>query len=88
MNREDALALVNVGEIDEEDFVETSFAQQFGWESGDVVGGGDDEDGRAFFLQPRDEGTEGACGVDVGVVTGDAGESLFDFIDPEDAGGE
>ena len=44
--------LPGVGEIDEEHFVEATFAQELGWELADVVGGGDDEDGFLFFLHP------------------------------------
>src|SRR5688572_12054847 len=56
MDGEDFLALVQAGEVDKEDFVEAAFAEEFGRERGNVVGGGDDKNRRGFFAEPGEEG--------------------------------
>ena len=62
VNGDDLFAFGEVGEVNEEDFVEAAFAEEFGGEGGDIVGGGDDEDGFGFFLHPAEEGAEDAGG--------------------------
>ena len=62
MDGEYCLALPFSGQVDEEDFVEASFAHQFGREVGDVVGGGDHEDWVAMILHPGQERAEHALG--------------------------
>jgi len=41
------------GQIDEEDLVQAAFAQKLGRQVADVVGRGDDKDGRFFLREPR-----------------------------------
>ena len=47
-------------QVNVEDLVQPPFAQQFGRQLGNVVGGGDHEDGRVLFGKPREEGAKHA----------------------------
>lgn len=82
---EDIFAFGGTRKIDEEDFVEATFAEEFGGEVRDVVGGGHDEDGSGFLVEPGEEGAEDAgAGAGVAGVIGTAGEGFVDFVDPKD----
>jgi hypothetical protein len=78
------------GEVDEKDFVESSFPEQFGGQLGDVVGGGDHEYGRVLFGEPGEERAEDTGGgAVVGCAGGlGAGKGLVDFINPEHGGSD
>src|SRR6266508_3876822 len=60
VDREDLLAFLLVGQVHEEDLVETSLADDFGREKLDPVGRGRDEDKGALLLHPRQEARENA----------------------------
>ena len=84
MHGEDLGAGFEIGEVDEEDFVEAAFAQQFGGQGFDIVSGGDEEDGGLVLLHPGEEGAEHALGeAAVGGLAGGRGEAFFDFVDPQ-----
>jgi hypothetical protein len=85
MDGEYIFAFGGTRKIDEEDFVEATFAEEFGGEVRDVVGGGHDEDGSGFFGEPGEEGSEDA-GAGTGIAGGIGGacEGFIDFIDPKD----
>jgi len=78
------------GKVHKKDFVKASFAEEFGRELRDVVGGGDDEDGRGFFGEPGEESAEDAGGRASIARTGTlrAGEGLIDFVDPKNGWGD
>jgi len=85
---EDLLARVLGGQIDEEDLVEAAFAEEFGRQGLDVVGGGDHEDGGGVLLHPSQHGGEHASGeAAVDALVGGGGHGLFDLVDPEDEWG-
>jgi hypothetical protein len=75
------------GQVDEEDFVEASFAQQFRRKHVDAVRGRDNEDLLPLLLHPGQERADDAGGgaAITAVGTAHASEAFFDFIDPEHA---
>ena len=78
-------ALQLVGQIDEEHFIEPSFAQELGREFGNIVGGRHHEHRFFLFLHPAQERAEhpGGSAAISGTTRLAAGETLFDFIDPQ-----
>src|SRR5437867_4485576 len=71
-------------QVDEENLVKTTFAQQLGRELRNVVGGGYDEDGRALLREPGQESAKHAGGRSAIRAAGalGTGEGLVDFVDP------
>ncbi len=55
MEPEDLSALVEAGEVHEEDLIEPSLSQELSWKRSHVVGGGDHEHPRGAVLHPSQE---------------------------------
>src|SRR6185437_4211085 len=71
MNGADRGPRFEVGEIDEEDFVEATLSQKLRRKRLDVVGGGDDENGVGVLLHPGQQRAEHALGkAAVGALAG------------------
>jgi len=60
MDLEDLAAGITAGQVDEEDFIESPLAHEFGRQGLDVVGGGDDKDGLVVVLHPGQQLAEHA----------------------------
>ena len=67
VNLEDLDPLVVQRQVDEEDFVETSFANHFGGQQVDAVGGGGDEEAARLLLHPGQEEREDAALLAAGI---------------------
>lgn len=89
MDGENFLAFGSPRKIDKEDFIEAAFAEEFGREIRDIVGGSHDEDRGRFFVEPGEESAEDACaGARIAGMIGVACESFVDLIDPKDGRGD
>ena len=62
VNGQDAGASFGAGEVDEEDFIESTFTHQLRGQGRDVVGRGHDEDRVSVVLHPGEQGSEHALG--------------------------
>ena len=58
MYPKDGLSSVGVGEVDEEYFVESSLADELGWQGGNIVGSGDEKNGLGVVLHPGEQLSE------------------------------
>ena len=90
MDAENLPAFQGCGQIDEEDFVEPAFPQQFGRQIADVVRRGDDEHRRGLLRKPGEQRAEHAgCRAPVAAGrVGGPGERFVDFVDPENYRGD
>jgi hypothetical protein len=59
---QDLLTLGRRGQVEEEELVETPFAQELGRQARDGVGGGEDEHRRLLLLHPGEEGGQHPAG--------------------------
>ena len=81
---EDALAFIRAGEVEQEDFVEAPFAQQFWRQSVDAVGRRNHEDRRLLLCHPSEHaGQHALAGAPIAAAV--PSESLVDLINPEHA---
>ena len=91
MDADDVLPLVEVGEIDEEEFVEASSPQHFRRQVLDRVRRGHDEDGLLNLGHPgqecADEPEHGRIGT-TARVTFHSCESLLHFVEPQHGRGD
>ena len=85
VNGEDLFALLFVRQIDEEDLVEATLAEDLRRQQVDAIGGGGDEDVRPVLLHPGQKSGEDP-GVGTGLAIGVAGDAHLDLVDPEDRG--
>ena len=83
VNLEDLDALVVQRQIDEKDLVEAAFADHFGGQQVDAVGGGGHEQAARLLLHPGEEEREDAALLAARFGGRDA---HFDFVEPEDRG--
>jgi hypothetical protein len=88
VDRQDLLADLACGQVDEEDLVEAALPEQFGRQHVDPVGGGDDEHRITLLLHPREQRADDPRGgAAVGLVgAAHASEALLDLVDPQHAG--
>ena len=84
MDLENLEAFVVERQVHEKHFVEAAFADHFGGQQVDAVGGGGDEQAAGFLLHPGEEEGEDAALLAAGFGGGDA---HLDLVEPEDGGG-
>ena len=87
MDADDVFAFVEVGKIDEEQFIEATATQHFRRQVLDRVRGGDGEDGLLNLGHPRQERsheTEHRWIRTTSRVTFHAREALLHFVEPQD----
>ena len=83
VNLENLQALLVRREIHEEDLVETAFANHFGGQQVDPVGGGGDEQAARLLLHPGEEEREDPALLAAGIGGRD---SHLDFVEPQHRG--
>ncbi len=89
MNRKNLLALGLIRQVDEKQFVEAPFANQFRRQDGDVVAGGGHEHRSFAILHPGKKGGQNArgnAGIDRRRIRPASGKDFFQFVNPEHAG--
>jgi len=84
MNGENVTAILLRRQIHEENFVESSFADNFWRQAHDVIRRGDQKDRPVFLGHPREQGPQNPPRQAVVITL--HGDAFFDFVHPKDAG--